>query len=172
MTTRSWWGWGSTEEAVSSAESAEMLSRIAEFLPGAELAPHTAPDPRDLGLRTPRVTAPPALSDLCSADPTDRAGHTHGKAYRDVVRNLHGRLDNPPDLVVRPAVASDVVAVLDWCAADVVAIPFGGGSSVVGGVEAVGDAPGAVSIDLPGSTASWRSTDQPSGPDPGRRARS
>ncbi len=148
MTTRSWWGWGSTEEAVSSAESAEMLSRIAEFLPGAELAPHTAPDPRDLGLRTPRVTAPPALSDLCSADPTDRAGHTHGKAFRDVVRNLHGRLDNPPDLVVRPRTEQDVVHVLDWCSGEGVAvIPYGGGSSVVGGIEPRFDGP-AVTLDL------------------------
>ena len=43
-----------------------------------------------LGLPPPRVTAPPALSALCSADATDRAGHAHGKAFRDVVRNLAG----------------------------------------------------------------------------------
>ena len=148
MTTRSWWGWGSTEEAVSSSESAQLLSRIAEFLPGADLAPHVAPDPRDLGLRAPRVTAPSALGGLCSTDPIDRAGHTHGKAFRDVVRNLHGRLDNPPDLVVRPRTEQDVVDVLDWCSGDGVAvIPYGGGSSVVGGIEPRFDGP-AVTLDL------------------------
>ena len=148
MTTRSWWGWGSTEEAVSSSESAEMLSRIAEFLPGADLAPHTSPDPRDLGLRAPRVTAPPALSELCSDDPIDRAGHTHGKAFRDVVRNLTAGWTHPPDLVVRPRNEQDVVDVLDWCSGEGVAvIPYGGGSSVVGGIEPRFDGP-AVTLDL------------------------
>jgi alkyldihydroxyacetonephosphate synthase len=88
------------------------------------------------------------LGDLCSADPTDRAAHTHGKAFRDVVRNLHGRLDDPPDLVVRPRTEQDVVRVLDWCSADAVAvIPYGGGSSVVGGIEPRFDGP-AVTLDL------------------------
>jgi alkyldihydroxyacetonephosphate synthase len=148
VTTRSWWGWGSTEEAVSAAESAEMLSRIAEFLPGTELAPHDAPDPRTLGLRAPRVSPPSSLGALCSDHPVDRAGHTHGKAFRDVVRNLHGHLDFPPDLVVRPRTEEDVVDVLDWCSgAGVAVIPYGGGSSVVGGIEPRFDGP-AVTLDL------------------------
>ena len=56
---------------------------------------------------------------------------------------------------------SDVDAVLDWCAdAGAAAIPYGGGTSVVGGVEPrVGDDyPGAVTIDLGASTGCSRST--------------
>jgi len=77
--------------------------------------------------------------------------HAYGKAYRDVVRAFRGRIDNPPDLVARPADEAEVAAVLEWCAdAGAAAIPYGGGTSVVGGVEArVGDRyAGAVSVDL------------------------
>jgi alkyldihydroxyacetonephosphate synthase len=104
-----------------------------------------------VSLRRSRVTPPPALQDICRTDKADRAAHTHGKAFRDVVRNILGQLDNPPDVVAHPTDEVEVAAVLDWCSSDgLAAIPFGGGSSVTGGVEArVGDGyPGAVSIDL------------------------
>nr|WP_231949709.1 FAD-binding oxidoreductase [Alloactinosynnema sp. L-07] len=78
----------------------------------------------------------------------DRAAHAHGKAFRDVVRNLHGRLDHVPDLVARPGSEQDVIDILDWCTrAEIPVIPFGGGSSVVGGVEPRFDGP-AVTMDL------------------------
>jgi alkyldihydroxyacetonephosphate synthase len=147
-TTRSWWGWGAVEEALSAEESAALLARVREFLPDADLTPHDAPDPAALGLPAPRVGAADSLAHLCSDDPADRAGHAHGKAFRDVVRNLEGRLEHPPDLVVRPRSEQDVVDVLDWCAgAGVAVVPYGGGSSVVGGVEPRFPEP-AVSLDL------------------------
>jgi alkyldihydroxyacetonephosphate synthase len=97
------------------------------------------------------VASPKALESFCSSEPVERIAHTHGKAFRDIVRNLLGQLDNPPDVVARPATETEVVEVLDWCVdAGLAAIPFGGGSSVVGGIEArVGDGyRGAVAIDL------------------------
>ena len=105
----------------------------------------------DLDLRVPRIAPPASLSHLCSTDRRDRAAHTYGRSYRDVVRLLRGDLPHPPDLVAHPADESDVVALLDWCgSAGIAAIPFGGGSSVVGGVESdVGDGyAGVVSLDL------------------------
>ena len=99
-------------------------------------------------LRAPRVAPPACLAPLCSTDRRDRAAHTYGRCYRDTVRLLRGDLPHPPDLVAHPADEADVVALLDWCAsAGVAVIPFGGGSSVVGGVEAdVGDGlPGGAS---------------------------
>ena len=96
--------------------------------------------------------APPAsLAGICSIDTEERAGHTYGKSYRDVVRAFRGELPHPPDVVMFPRDENDVAAVLDWCGdAHVAAVPYGGGSSVVGGVECdVGDAyAGAASIDL------------------------
>lgn len=112
---------------------------------------HKPPPIDALILRPTRVTPPPSLDAICSIQVADRAAHTHGKAFRDVARNLLGQLDNPPDVVARPRAEVDVSALLEWCAADHLAvIPYGGGSSVVGGIEArVGDEfRGAVSLDL------------------------
>jgi alkyldihydroxyacetonephosphate synthase len=94
------------------------------------------------------VAPPDGLRHLCSDDPADRAGHARGKAFRDVVRNLEGRLDHVPDLVLRPRSEQDVLEVLDWCtSAAIPLVPYGGGSSVVGGVEPRFDGP-AVTLDL------------------------
>ena len=97
-----------------------------------------------------RVAAPASLAELASDDLEDRAAHSHGKAFRDVVRNLHGDLTQAPDLVLRPRTEGDVVDVLDWCSrARIAVIPFGGGSSVVGGIEPRFDGyDGVVSLDL------------------------
>lgn len=112
------------------------------------------PPPVDqLDLRAARVVPPRSLADLASVGTEDRAAHSMGKSYRDVVRALRGEIPHPPDLVLRPRTEADVAAVLDWCAgARVAAVPYGGGSSVVGGVEPdVGDdMAGAVSVDLGG----------------------
>jgi len=111
----------------------------------------TAPRLDEITLRKPRVVPPPALAALCSTAPADRAGHTYGKSFRDVVRGFARDFANPPDVVAFPTDEHEVAAVLEWCSeAGLAAIPYGGGSSVVGGVEAPpADAfPGVVSIDL------------------------
>jgi alkyldihydroxyacetonephosphate synthase len=146
--TRSWWGWGTDEDAVSGAELDALTARVGILLPGQDLTDHPPPDARALPLSPARVVPPPALAALASDATVDRAAHAHGKAFRDVVRNLHGTLDHAPDLVVRPRTEVDVVDVLDWCSREGIAvIPYGGGSSVVGGIEARFDGP-AISLDL------------------------
>jgi alkyldihydroxyacetonephosphate synthase len=150
---RSWWGWGTVEEALSEQETRDLVSRVATLLPGHDLTDHQPPDPNTLGLPTPRITPPASLAPLCSADPVDRAGHARGKAFRDVVRNLQGRLDHVSDLIARPRREQDVIDLLDWCAREGIAvIPYGGGSSVVGGVEPRFDGP-AVTVDVTGMDA-------------------
>ncbi|WP_280454449.1 FAD-binding oxidoreductase [Nocardia brasiliensis] len=149
--TRSWWGWGNVEDAVVGAERAALTRRVAAVLPDADLTAHEPPSIESLALPAPRVTAPDALADLASADPADRAAHAHGQAFRDVVRNLMGDIGTPPDLVIRPRTEADIVDVLDWASrCGVAVIPFGGGTSVVGGVEPRldGDFAGAISLDL------------------------
>ncbi len=106
---------------------------------------------QEVGLPPARVRAPAELSALCRDDAHARASHSWGKSYSDVVRGFRGRFDHPPDLVVRPRDEGDVERVLEWCAsANIAVVPFGGGTSVVGGVEPdVGPAyDGAVSLDL------------------------
>lgn len=145
---RSWWGWGTDAARVDGAEAVALVERVALLLPGHDLTDHAPPDPRSLGVPEPRVAPPAALAPLCSADVVDRLGHARGKAFRDVVRNLHGDAAHVPDLVVRPRTEQDVVDVLDWCTvSELPVVPYGGGSSVVGGVEPRFDGP-AVTLDL------------------------
>jgi alkyldihydroxyacetonephosphate synthase len=134
---------------VGGAELETLLTRVRALMPGG-LTDHEPPDISALDLPGPRVTPPASLAALCSAEPQDRAAHAHGKAFRDVVRNLHGDLRHVPDLVARPAEERDVVDLLDWCTREGVAmVPYGGGSSVVGGIEPrCDDHPAVVTVDL------------------------
>jgi len=73
------------------------------------------------------------------------------RSYRDLVRAFRRDFSEPPDWVAFPESEQAVIDLLDWCGSkNIAAIPFGGGSSVVGGVECnVGDGyAGVVSIDL------------------------
>jgi alkyldihydroxyacetonephosphate synthase len=148
--TRSWWGWGTLEDAAAPEEREALAARVRALVPGAALELHEAPDPRSLGVAETRVTSPASLAALASADVVDRLAHARGKAYRDVARNLMGDVGHVPDLVVRPDTEQDVVDVLDWCSRDGIAVvPYGGGSSVVGGVEPRFDGyPGVVTLSL------------------------
>jgi alkyldihydroxyacetonephosphate synthase len=132
---RSWWGWGWADEALSHDQQQKLAKAIAaRFETNVEVR---QPVPlTDVNLPSPRVAAPAALAPFASDDLESRAGHTFGKSYRDVVRGFRGELPHPPDLVLRPRDEEDIVAALDWCAGGgVVAVPYGGGSSVCGGVE-------------------------------------
>ncbi|TQM31485.1 FAD-binding oxidoreductase [Nocardia bhagyanarayanae] len=153
MATRSWWGWGTVADAVTGAERAALTRRVAALLPDADLTVHEAPDPSSLELPAPRVRVPDTLAPLASEGPVDRVAHSHGQAFRDVVRSLLGRVDHVVDQVVRPRTERDVIDILDWCTgAGVAAIPFGGGTSVVGGVEprCAAEYPATVAVDLSG----------------------
>ena len=150
---RSWWGWGWEDEALTPEQVSSLGAAVAARLGLGDVVARPAPSLASLDLPPPRLTPSSALTEICSTSVEDRAGHTYGKAYRDVVRAFEGRLDNPPDVVAFPRDEADVVDLLDWCAdANAAAVPYGAGSSVCGGVEcAVGDAfAGAVSIDLSG----------------------
>ena len=148
---RKFWGWGYEDEG----PTREQQERLAELVAArfGIAVPGLAAPPRleEIALRAPRLTPPTALAPLCSTALYDRAGHTYGKSFRDVVRAFRRDYANPPDVVAFPDDEQDVVALLDWCASvGAAAIPYGGGSSVVGGVEAppAGRHRGAVSIDL------------------------
>ena len=93
-------------------------------------------------LPPPRVEPPASLSHLFRSDPYERVSHALGRGYRDVVRGFRGRIADPPDLVAYPGDEGEIEAVLAWCAEErLAAIPYGGGTSVVGGVEPrIGDA--------------------------------
>ncbi len=72
-----------------------------------------------------------------STDALDRVVHARGKSLRDLVRHRRGELGRLPDVVVRPGDEDEVAAVLRAALdADAVLIPFGGGTSISGSLEA------------------------------------
>jgi alkyldihydroxyacetonephosphate synthase len=142
MSHRSWWGWGRVDQALPDDE----CTALAGLVPGLPDRPRPVPGLADLQLPASRIRPPDALP--VSVAPDVRAAHTYGKAYRDVVRALSGDLAAAPDAVAFPRTEDDVVRLLDWAGeAGVVVVPYGGGSSVVGGVEYRGDRP-SLSLDL------------------------
>ncbi|MBN6054404.1 FAD-binding oxidoreductase [Nonomuraea sp. RK-328] len=88
-----------------------------------------------------------------------RVRHTRGKSTPDLLRMRAGDALDAPDAVVLPGSHAEVAAVLELCSRECVAVvPFGGGTSVVGGLTpdrsrgATGDGPGTfagvVALDL------------------------
>ena len=149
---RSHWAWGYEDELASGSQLRGIAELVAAGtglpLPG-ELA-EPVPLAR-VRLPAPRVTVPARLAGCCSQEPHDRAVHSHGMAYRDLVRAFRGQFDHVPDVVARPGGEDEITQLLAWCeSAGLAVIPFGGGTSVVGGVEprtGPGYA-GTVSLDL------------------------
>jgi alkyldihydroxyacetonephosphate synthase len=146
---RKLWGWGYEDHGVSREEIEQIGLGAREHLGFGPAEVEHPPRLEDVELPAARIEPPAALAPICSTDRYDRLTHAYGKAYRDLVRALRGRFDHPPDVVAYPRDEGDVERVLDWCAgAGAAAIPFGGGTSVVGGVEPRVPQPAAVTIDL------------------------
>jgi alkyldihydroxyacetonephosphate synthase len=151
MKRRKFWGWGWEGEGPTRDEQQLIGTLLAERFGLGDLRIDAPPTIGQIELHTPRIAAPAALRSRITADPEERAGHTYGKAFRDIVRGFGRDFRAAPDLVALPRDEADLVDLLDWCTNEnIAAIPYGGGSSVVGGVEArlPGDYAGAVSVDL------------------------
>ncbi len=148
---RKHWGWGYEDQQPTLEQARAALPTLSERL-GIELREVEEPVPLErVELPAPRLEIPAALAEICSQEPHARASHALGKSYMDIVRGFRGRFESPPDLVARPRGEDDLERVLEWCSAErVAAIPYGGGTSVVGGVtpELGPGHNGAISIDL------------------------
>src|SRR5438270_8242231 len=149
---RKFWGWGYEGEGPNRQQTEAIATGLAARLGVDRLAVADPPTLDAIELPASRLEPPASLAAICTTDKAERAGHTYGKSYRDVVRGFSGDFSAPPDVVALPRNDSDIVALLDWCSdTGAAAIPCGGGSSVVGGVEpgaVAGDHPGVVTIDL------------------------
>ncbi len=148
---RKHWGWGYEDEQPSPDE----VRSAAEFLAGRLGFGSTDPEQpvplTEISLPTPRLVPPSSLRDICATDDYQRTLHAYGRSYADVVRAFRGRFDHPPDVVVHPRDEDELRSALEWgISAGAAVIPFGGGTSVVGGVEAADceDYAGVVTIDL------------------------
>lgn len=89
-------------------------------------------------------------TDHISSERLDRVEHAGGKSYPDLHRLRTGDGSHAPDAVVFPGTAQEVTEVLAACVEhEVAVVPFGGGTSVVGGVDPVrGRFAAVISLDL------------------------
>jgi alkyldihydroxyacetonephosphate synthase len=148
---RKHWGWGYEDEQPWPDEvrsAAEFVVRRLGF--GSTEPEHPVPL-SEISLPEPRLIPPPLLRDFSATDDYQRALHAYGRSYADVVRAFRGQFDHPPDVVVHPRNEDELALTLEWALAiGAAVIPFGGGTSVVGGVEAAGceGYAGVVTIDL------------------------
>ncbi|HMJ94706.1 MAG TPA: FAD-binding oxidoreductase [Thermoleophilaceae bacterium] len=145
---RKFWGWGFEDQQPAYEQVEAAAAGAREHLGFGPAEVERPVRLEDIELPPARLEPPASLGGICRSDPYERAAHAYGKSYRDVVRAFRGQFDNPPDVVAHPSDESELERVLAWCEeAGASAIPFGGGTSVVGGVEPPSGRP-AVSIDL------------------------
>jgi alkyldihydroxyacetonephosphate synthase len=134
--TMKWWGWGDPARRTQLDPSAVAMlrSELGEVEPAerASLEQVIVPPPRPL---------PPEIAEAVGAAAVlsgheQRVRRAAGRSYPDLVRLRAGRLDDAPDAVVLPGGPDEVARVLQICSREGIAVvPFGGGTSVVGGVE-------------------------------------
>jgi alkyldihydroxyacetonephosphate synthase len=137
-----WAGWGRAADALRVEDRPNLLAFLVEQL--GDLGEIEQPaTPESITLPPSRLTdaAKQALAGAVGAEriddsAVDRAVHSVGKSYRDMLAAWRGELTHATDAVVYPRNEQDVVDVLAVASAhDVAVVPFGGGTSVVGGVE-------------------------------------
>jgi alkyldihydroxyacetonephosphate synthase len=152
--TMRWWGWGDPDHAP--ALPAHALGFLAETV---EIADHPRPP---VALANVRLRPPAAgekrlaaLREIVGEENvrdghSERVAHAAGRGYVDLVRLRSGEPEGAPDAVVLPHSHEQVRAVIELCARTSLAVvPFGGGTSVVGGVEPLrGAHEGVVALDM------------------------
>ncbi len=149
-----WWGWGNQARRV------PLTRRLAALLDGALGLNGAVRQPVALGeVVLPEITlaehARQRLEQVVGSawirsDSVSRICHCGGKSYLDLVRMRAGVPEGAPDAVVLPASHDQVLAVLAVCAEERVAVvPFGGGTSIVGGLAPLrGSQHAVISLDL------------------------
>ena len=139
-----WWGWGTLDRTFPLEGRPRFWPMLKGWLGLPDDLRHRPPVPlEEIDLRPSRLDDPMLVSlrrllgeEAVRTDKRARVEHSCGKAYRDLVRVRAGVVPNPPDAVVYPADEGQVAAALAWATErDIAVIPFGGGSSVLGGVE-------------------------------------
>ncbi len=150
----SWSGWGDPAQAAPLPDGLrQVLNATLGLRPGVPLPPSIS----ELELTPVRLPAPSrdALSAIVGeshahSDHEARARHARGKSTIDLLELRQDRPLAAPDLVLSPATHDEVLAVLAHCSgADVAVVPFGGGTSVVGGLRPeTAQFAGVVALDL------------------------
>jgi alkyldihydroxyacetonephosphate synthase len=153
-----WWGWGDLDQRFDLENRENILPFMRENM-GVELGRERFTDPGldEIDIPAPRIGEDilGTLREICgadnvSADKFQRVSHSMGKSYRDTLRFRMRRIDRSTDVVAWPREEKEVVEILRLAGEkNLEIIPFGGGSSVTGGVEPRAEnKDGTVTLDL------------------------
>ncbi len=144
---RSYWTWGYESDEPSGAVREEQ-ARIVSARFGREVTPPPVVPVEEAELRPSRIEIPARMS-WVTGDHVERATHTYGGHALELLAGLRGTFVNPPDAVAHPLNEDELEATLQWCdQKGFSAVPYGGGTSVVWGVNAPHGSEAAVTIDL------------------------
>jgi len=147
---RSYWGWGFEDKLPDDAARQRLAKRLGAVFGNAP-ALRAYPSLESVRLPEPRYAPPLELRGFGTTDARERAVHTYGRGYRDLVRGFAGDFSAAPDWVFYPTDESQIVGLFRFCEREAIAIvPYGGGSSVVAGTELVpsGRFRGTACVDL------------------------
>jgi alkyldihydroxyacetonephosphate synthase len=150
----SWWGWGDPAQTPTLSENLLVLLRDGLGVQPRPSRPAAVADvplpparlPAEIGAELTAVVG----AEHASADDEARLRHTRGKSTPDLLRLRARETAGAPDLVLRPGSHDAVLELLKVCTVRSVAVvPFGGGTSVVGGLEPEAERfAGVVALDL------------------------
>ncbi|WP_419931031.1 FAD-binding oxidoreductase [Candidatus Poriferisodalis sp.] len=145
---KSFWAWCLESEEPTDADRAELAKKLSAQY-GTEIVAKPVPSVDDADLRPSRITIPDSVAGWCSTSTYDRARYAYGAHFTERVRAFNLDFPNPPDVVTHPRNETEVEATLDWCDAQGhIAVPYGGGSSVVWGLTPPEDRGPTVVISL------------------------
>ena len=131
-----WWGWGDPAKPTELSEGAERLlaERGIDASGGAAIPTLESVELPSAGDLPDAVLDAAGRSNVSTSD-EDRLRHSGGQSYADLIERRSGVINAAPDAVIALDAAERIVPVLEACAKHSVAVvPFGGGTSVVGGV--------------------------------------
>ena len=156
MTTK-WWGWGESSRSYDLQDRKGFLVLLQEKL---HCSGEVVQQPANLeSLQFPATRADAAFvkrlvgifgEENVHADGKDRFLHSFGKGYLDLIEAWKGNSQHLPDVVVYPTMDSQIAQLFSESANwDFVVVPFGGATSVVGGVgRGVSDGKVVVCLDF------------------------
>src|SRR5437868_4447907 len=151
------WGWAAHQEGVAARD--EVWTWLAGEVGMPTLLATPARPLEEIALAASRlseterrVLAALLGPDRVREDKYERAFHARGRSYHDLLHLRAGDLSDAPDAVVFPRSAEEVLKLLVFASeANVAVVPYGGGSSVVGGVTPrTGSANAVITVDLSG----------------------
>jgi len=147
------WGWGWADEAEAEDPDADLkLARsLAETYGVADITPLSRPRLEDFDIPASPLKPPKALDAICCTDDYERLIHSLGKSFADLAHAAQRKIAHFTDMVAFPENEQQVKDLIDWAGHhNVAVIPFGGGSTVCGGVDPdVGDSyDGVLTINL------------------------